>query len=181
MTRALLLLALLVGAVACSSSDSNPPPRPADRPSRVVDAFEVTETREGVLEWRLVSDKAEYFREESHTRLEGVTLVFFNPDGSEKATLTSDRGRAEDVTGNLLAEGNVVVVTVEGDTLTTEELLYDNVADEIRGPGFVRIAKPDRVLTGEGYRSKPDLSSYELDRNVQVTLHGDAEALDDGN
>jgi LPS export ABC transporter protein LptC len=178
MRRGVLLLTLLVLA-ACSGEDSGPLPQAVDRPSRVVDGFEVTETRGGRIEWRLVSDRAEYFGEESLTRLEGVTLRFFREDGSPRAVLTSLRGKVEDVTGNLLAEGDVVIITVEGDTLTTDELLYDNPGDEIRGEGPVRISKPDRILTGIGFRSKPDLSSYVIEEDVQVTLHDDLESLDD--
>jgi len=68
---------------------------------------------------------------------------------------------------------DVVLVSTEGDTLTTEELTYLKDQDLIRGPDYVRLAKPDRVLTGYGFQSKPDLSDYKVERDVRITIHDD--------
>ena len=34
----------------------------------------------------------------------------------------------------------------------------------------MRLAKPDRVLTGFEFEAKPDLSTYEIHRDVHISL-----------
>jgi len=70
----------------------------------------------------------------------------------------------------MTAQNDVKLISVRGDTLTTQELNYLKDEDRVRGPGFVRLAKPDRVLTGFEYEAKPDLSTYEIHRDVHISL-----------
>jgi LPS export ABC transporter protein LptC len=99
-----------------------------------------------------------------------VYLEFYEPDGSVRSWLTSEQGTVSEGSGDMTAVGNVVLVSAQGDTLRTEELYFARVPELITGPGFVRIAKPDRILTGVGFRAKPDLSEYEVEQDVRLTL-----------
>jgi len=163
------LLTLLV-LVSCARDDEGATVTPVERPDRVVDEFRLTETTTGVPQWRLRADEAQHFVTEAHTRLTGVELEFFRSDGGVRSRLTSLRGLVEDATSDMVAEGNVLLVSAEGDSLETEYLRYSKETNDISGPGFVRIAKPDRVLTGTGFRAKPDLTQYEVEKDVRIRL-----------
>ena len=104
-------------------------------------------------------------------------MLFFDADGNRDSRLTSRRGTVNEETGVMTAKDDVLLISVRGDTLTTQELSYLKDEDLIRGPGSVRLAKPDRVLTGTEFQAKPDLTTYEIRRDVRITLideHRDA-------
>lgn len=166
------LLAVLVAAAAgCGIEEDDSAAVPEeDRPDRIVMDFELTETREGRLDWRLTADEARYFKEEGQTRLAGVRVEFFAPDGSLDSRLTAYRGLVTEGTGDMLAEGNVVLVSADGDTLLTEELRYLKAQDLITGDKPVRVAEEDRVLKGVGFKAKPDLSDYHIERDVEMVV-----------
>jgi LPS export ABC transporter protein LptC len=165
---AALALALSVAAAGCGLDEPDEGPVEDDRPTRVVDRFHLVETRGGVLDWELNAREARTFEGES--RLVEVELLFYRADGSLRSRLVSDRGLVLEKTGEMTALGNVVLVSVENDTLTTEEMHYLQEEDLITGPGPVRISKPDRVLTGIGFKAKPDLTEYEVHRDVHIEL-----------
>jgi len=167
--RLVLLLAFL--GAGCSREEGLEPAGVAvQRPDRVVQDFELTETHDGVLEWTLRADEARTFRNAGETRLSGVRMQFVRADGSVRSRLIADNGTIKDKTGDMHATGNVVLVSAEGDRLTTDDLWYEKGKSIIRGPGPVRIEKPDRVLTGTGFRAKPDLSEYEVNEDVHIEL-----------
>ena len=142
---------------------------------REITGFSMTETDAGTMVWELHADYAWRIPGDTKIRLNNVSLVFFDADGEVASRLTSDKGHADEETGEMTAQSKVILISVEGDTLTTEELVYSRDSELIRGPGFVRLAKPDQVLTGFDFESKPDLSDYEVRRDVTITVPGDSE------
>jgi len=146
------------------------PPEAAITADRVVNDFVLTETLDGRIEWKMEAAEARHYPEEGVTRLTELTLRFYDTLGTEKSVLTADGGHVQDGTGDMTALGNVRVVSTEGDELTTEELRYFRTQDLISGPGFVRLSKPDRVVTGIGYEAKPDLTNYKIREDVKVTI-----------
>ena len=165
----LLTLVLAVFVAGCSdigdTTGAEPDP---DRPDRSMTDFEITETNTGRRAWRLHAEKADQFFEEKQTRLTGVRLVFFEEDGTVRSTMTSDHGIILDSSREMTAAGNVRVISSAGDTLDTEKLHYLEGKGKIWGPGFVRLAQQDRVLTGEEFHSNPDLTNYEIKRDVHM-------------
>lgn len=142
---------------------------------REITGFSLTETDEGTLVWELTADYAWRIPRDTKVRLRNVNIVFFDSAGEISSWLTSEEGHADEKSGEMTAKSRVVLISVEGDTLTTEELIYSRDTELIRGPGFVRLAKPDRVLTGFEFESKPDLSNYEVRRDVTITVTGGSE------
>jgi LPS export ABC transporter protein LptC len=168
------LLVALLAAVGCS--DAETPSTLQDDSSgveREMRGFSLTETLEGALVWKLDADYAYRLPDKTRDKvvyLKGVTLLFYDDDGSVNSTLTSEKGTVDEQSGVMTAQNRVRVVSAAGDTLTTEELTYSKDADRITGPGFVRLAKPDRILTGFEFEADPDLSDYEIHRDVTITI-----------
>jgi LPS export ABC transporter protein LptC len=174
--RIALLLALL--AAGCSEAES--PSETEDASSgveREIRGFSLAETLAGTLVWELDADYAWRVPGDAVVRLKGVTLVFYDDDGEVNSRLTSLRGTVDEEEGIMTAEERVRVVSAAGDTLTTEELTYTKETERITGPGFVRLAKPDRILTGFEFEANPDLSDYEVRRDVTITI---VNRLEDG-
>jgi LPS export ABC transporter protein LptC len=171
MRCALILAALLFAA--CSKSDE---PEIVVRDSgleREIQGFRLSETHEGHPIWELHAAKAWRIPQDPHYHLETVELLFYDENGRFDSRLTARNGVVDETSGQMTAQDDVKLVSVRGDTLTTQELTYSKDDDRVRGPGFVRLAKPDRVLTGFEFVAKPDLSTYEIHRDVHIALKND--------
>jgi LPS export ABC transporter protein LptC len=72
--------------------------------------------------------------------------------------------------GVLIATGHVVVVTVEGNRLETEELYWDRKNAKVSSDVFVRLTRGEDVITGIGFESDPNLERYEIRKNVQASV-----------
>jgi LPS export ABC transporter protein LptC len=170
MRRALILLAAAI-VCGCGGGD-NPAPVSTDSSGleREIKDFSLTESREAVPVWELHARTAWRIPNDTRTHLEDVDLLFFDQDGVQDSRLTARKGVVDEKTGQMTATGHVRLISTAGDTLSTEELSYARNKDTVTGPGFVRISKPDRVLTGWDFDAKPDLSTYEIRRNVNITL-----------
>ncbi len=137
---------------------------------REIRDFNLTETHEGRLAWNLHSKYAWRIPKQSGIRLDDVLVTFYDRDEVVTSTLTADKGNVDEESGDMTAEGSVTVVTAERDSLFTPSLRYSKTENLITGDEFVRIAKPDRILTGFGFRSNPELTNYEVQRDVHVTF-----------
>ena len=174
-----LLFAFLAGIAAlgapaltgCGGKEPVPEiPQESTSLEREIRDFNLTETHEGRLAWDLHSKYAWRIPQQTGIRLDDVTVTFYNREEAVTSTLTAEKGNVDEESGDMTAEGRVTVVTAERDTLFTPSLRYSKTENLITGDDFVRIAKPDRILTGFGFRANPDLTTYEVQRDVRVTF-----------
>lgn len=92
---------------------------------------------------------------------EGVEVDFFNERGEHTSKLTSRKGRLEELTTNVEALENVVVVSDSGITLSTEKLWWDNALEKVKSDQFVTITTVENdVLHGVGFESDQTLSNW---------------------
>ena len=121
--------------------------------------------------WKLRAKEAEVYNAEKKTRLKDVEVKFFNEDG-KNILLTSDRGLKDDETGNIIAAGNVRVISLhENTTLKTEELIYDAARQKIRTDEdrYVIIEQEDVVISGYGLESDLSLSKPRILRDITTS------------
>ena len=110
------------------------------------------------------SDKDEYLLNES------VKVDFFNKMGNHTSVLTSDSAKIDDKTKNMIAFGNVKVVSDSGVVLITEEMRWNNSTRRISGDKFVTITSPKETLQGYGFESDQNLKDYVIKKvSGQVT------------
>ena len=168
MRRALMLAVFL--CVGCSRSDEPETVVSDSGLEREIQGFRISETHEGHPIWELHAAKAWRIPQDTHDHLENVEVLFYDDHGKLESRLSARNGVVDESAGQLTAQNDVKLISVRGDTLTTQELNYLKNEDRVRGPGFVRLAKPDRVLTGFEFEAKPDLSTYEIHRDVHISL-----------
>ncbi len=180
LVAATVLVVLALSAAGCADTDSpEETPVQSSGVEREIHDFNLTETQEGRRSWDLHAETAWRLPGQSSIRLEDVALTFYDDDGREKSWLTALKGDVDEDSGNMAARGRVKVITADRDTLLTEELDFDKVAERITGPGFVRLSSPDRVLTGVGFESNPDLTDYKVHQDVQITVVEREDTVDD--
>ena len=156
-------VSLLPFLLACGSGDapptaSEPLPEGVDTAVRGMRTFV---TRDGVRRAVVEADTAEW-REDNEIHLRRMTLTFFDPNGLQSTEVTSEFGIFHQLTGDLEAEGQVVVEDrVDDQRLETERLRYRNADGRLLGDTTFQFVDPVEGLTldGTGFESDPALDS----------------------
>jgi LPS export ABC transporter protein LptC len=169
----LFVTATLVGC----GIESEPPQseESADLPEQQVMEFSLTETVGGDKSWTLFADRAEVFDNKGFSKVFGVRILFYGPDGDTSSVLTSERGRVSEGSRDLQAFGNVLLESSEGMTLETESLRWDNQNSKIWSSEFVTVKSANKVLTGYGFESDPDLKNFQIHSQVKISVREDTD------
>lgn len=94
---------------------------------------------------------------------EQVIADFFSTLEEHMSTLTSREARVFEATDNLLALGDVVVVSDSGVTLYTDSLYWDNRAEKITTRDTVMLTTETQdTLYGIGFESNVDLTHWKI-------------------
>lgn len=176
----LLLVAGLVLA-GCGPEDEKPlTAGEDDGPLQTLQNIVLRESEAGRLRWILRADSARHYGEEDRTILIGVAVDFYNDTGDTvRSWLTAQEGEVDPATSNLIARGDVLVRTREGQTLRTEVLRWDNETGKVRSDHFVKLTDGDNVLQGVGIESDPELSEYTLQSHVKGEFYEGESVLDE--
>jgi len=119
-------------------------------------------SQDGRTEAHLVYDTAFQWNDSTMAALRRVELLVFNEDGSERARVTADRGRFDQSTDRMIAQGNVVmVVPSDGRTLRTEELHYDPQAGQIWSDSAFVMELPTQTLRGQSFSSDLEFRNFQ--------------------
>jgi len=172
-SRALLLAACVLGLAACKTSGKVKPPTRAsiaDSADQVLYGVRTLLTDRGVLRAELLSDTAYVFDENTRFELRGVHTTFYRTTGAKDAVLTSKEGTYRTNANNMQARKDVVVISEDGRQLTTAELRFDQMGNEIAGDSAFVLTEPGRRLEGIGFRSDPDMNNVRVLRAAQGTV-----------
>jgi LPS export ABC transporter protein LptC len=164
--RSVLMCTLAVIVAGACSQKKQPPVAAhsplADSADQVMYGMRFVLTDKGLNRALLESDTAYFFDENTRIELEKVHTTFFTAAGAKNALLTSDRGRYNSRTNNMVARKNVVVVTEDGRRLTTPELNYNQQTNQISSDSQFVMTEPNRRLEGVGFRSDPDMKNIQI-------------------
>ena len=93
----------------------------------------------------------------------GLKVEFFDDSTHAiESTLTALYARWYEGKGNVLIRDSVVVVNKKGETLRTEELIWNQNAKKFYTEKFVRINTPDQIMYGDGLEANEDFSWYRI-------------------
>ncbi len=115
----------------------------------------------------LNADTAKIYQKRQETYLIGsVKVRFFDEkQAGDTSVLTSDSAKIDDVTNNMLARGNVFVVSDSKQmTLRTSVLQWDNLRRKLFSTEFVKIVSPKETIEGFGFESDQTLNNYKIFR-----------------
>ncbi len=105
---------------------------------------------------------AKYSKKSITLLKEDVKVDFYDNEGNHKSVLTSLEGKVFDKSQDMVAIGNVVVKSDNGNHLYCEELHWNNKTQKIISNVPVKITTKEDTLFGDTLISDPDLSDYEL-------------------
>ncbi len=167
-----LLLPLLLLLPACGNDE------PTSRGVAVEDGMPTQTMSNAVMRqssvrgllWVLKAERAYKYEEDDPTELETLFIEFYDGTKEVKSTLTSKAGWIDPDSQSLVAEGNVVVVTEEGERLETERLEWDPKTENVRTDlPFVLYRAEDKV-TGIGIVASPDLGTYTVSKDFKAVV-----------
>ncbi len=119
----------------------------------------------GFLKARVFAPLLERYSSEMQTQTEmkqGITAYFYNNDGKINSYLKSKYAMRDERSRIITARNDVIVVNNKGDTLRTEELIWDEKTDKIHSDKFVKINSPDRIILGTGLEANTDFSRFKV-------------------
>jgi LPS export ABC transporter protein LptC len=121
-------------------------------------------TASGIREGRVEADTAYAYNDSAKVVIRGMHIVFFNDDGSERASVTADGGELEENSDRMLARGNVVlIVHADGRRIESAELNYDPNRDRIwSDSATVQTLRNGEVTRGTAFESDLDFKNMRI-------------------
>jgi LPS export ABC transporter protein LptC len=117
----------------------------------------------GALRARLHADTAYIWEDSAKTLMFPVDLKLYDKNGAQTAHLTADEGELHSQTNRMVARGNVVLVTVDGDRrILTEELHYDPQRERIWSDVHTVMFEGETRLEGAGFRANSEMTDVEV-------------------
>jgi len=173
------LAALLLATAACQQAQA-PKTAAAARgidpvADQVVFGSRTLVTDGGLRRAEVLSDTALFYDDNTRMDMRIVQAVFYNSSGAKDAVLTSRTGRYLTRDNVLEARGSVVINTVDGRRLVTEQIKFDARVNQISSDSAFVLTEEGREASGIGFVSDPDMNNLRIIRasrakakNVQV-------------
>ena len=144
-----------------------------EQPDQLAHGVTVLFTDSSVTKAILYSKRARIYQNKYMTYLDsGIKVDFMSEkSGSRISVLTADSAQIDDRTKDMLARGNVLVISDStGTRLETQLLQWNNVQQKIYSTENVLITTPNEIIRGRGFESDPNLINYKIS-NVSGIQH----------
>ena len=139
----------------------------ADTADQVLDSVYHVITKDGMRQSVVQADTAYYYEASKTFELRHLTVTFFNVNGGETSTLTSREGTYQVGLGQMEARGDVLVRSVDGRTLSTDLLRYDQNQNKIRTDRPFTFTGPTANGSGVGFVSDPDFRDVTVQQGAR--------------
>jgi len=146
-------------------------------PDNEVEDFVLTETDSGRPQWTLFSKHAATYQARDLVTARTLRIDFFDEKGLKTSELNAREGELYQRTRDLIARGNVVLLTTEGWRMSTEEMHFLNSRRKMTSDKLVRVEKEGTILEGVGFESDPNLQHFEFQHQIRATVQPGAGAL----
>ena len=127
--------------------------------------FETLFTDSGEVRFFLKAPKLLRFENDGKAYVEfpeGMELVKFDENQTIISSITSDYAKQFLKEQKWEAKNNVIATNAQGDTLKTEHLIWEEESEKIYTEEFVKIIRPDQVLTGYGFTSDQSMRNWRI-------------------
>jgi LPS export ABC transporter protein LptC len=93
----------------------------------------------------------------------GLRVEFFDVSGNPTSVLTAKRGRYFEADNNVLVRDSVCISnSSKGETLKTEELIWNDKRQLFFTEKYVTITTPTQIIHGDGMEANQDFTFYKI-------------------
>jgi LPS export ABC transporter protein LptC len=161
-------LVAIAGTAACHEAPQTPvasAPGIADTADQVFFGAQFLLTTRGIQRGDLTADTAYILEDQTRFDLRRTRVVFTTETGAPQGTMTGDRGLYSTRTQVLDGRGNVVVKLVDGRTLTSPHVTYNQLTHQISSDTSYTISDTRGSQTGIGFTSDQTFKKFNCLRN----------------
>ncbi|TVR87667.1 MAG: LPS export ABC transporter periplasmic protein LptC [Saprospirales bacterium] len=97
---------------------------------------------------------------------DGVFAEFYGSGDEVVSWVESDRAIRNDAEKKIYLYDNVVLINISGDTLMTEELIWDERAERIYNNRFFRFSNVNEEIYGYKFSSNQEFTEYSFSRGA---------------
>lgn len=166
------LIVVLVAAGACQKAEGPPvgvkPGALADSADQVMYGARFAITDRGLRRADIEGDTAYFFNDNTRLVLRPLRGKFYNSSGALDGIVTARQGVYDTRQANLVATGDVVVITMDSKRLETPYLKYDQRINQISSDSAFTMSEPGRDLRGVGFTSDADLTTLRVTRMLSA-------------
>ena len=155
----IVLALLLTGPLAACGDNAlraNTSITQADTADQVLDSVYHVVTSNGMRQSIVEADTAFYYESGKVFELKHLRVTFFNAIGAQTSTLTAREGTYQVALGKMEGRGDVVVRSVDGRSLNTDLLRYDQGLNQLSTDRPFTFSGPTANGAGVGFTSDPD-------------------------
>ena len=164
---ALIPLLLLLTAAKCPFNRTAAAPKAValanvipDSADQAIFGYRGVLNDQGILKGVLLSDTAYSYGDGERFDLHPVHLTFYTSEGAEDGVMVARAGSYNQKLGRLEAHGNVIVNREDGRKLTSPQLVFDQIRNQIFSDSAFTLIEPSKQLTGIGFESDPKLTEF---------------------
>jgi LPS export ABC transporter protein LptC len=162
-----VLVVLSVATIGCTSEDIKQKVLNdrANLPLETGKNVYITYTDSGLVKVKVFAPLIErYAKDEKQETImqKGITAYFYGKNEKVESYLKSKYAIRYDQKKKMIARNNVILVNNKGDTLSTEELIWDEYNQRISSDKFVKITTKDEIITGDGFESNTEFTKYKI-------------------
>lgn len=127
--------------------------------------FETLYTDSGEVRFYLKAPKLMRFEGDGKPYVEfpeGIELVKYDENQEVVSSILADYAKQFVDEEKWEAKNNVVATNAQGDTLKTEHLIWEEDEEKIHTEEYVRIIRPDQIITGIGFQSDQTMQNWRI-------------------
>lgn len=146
---------------------------PEELPVIYAENYETTFTDSGIVRFYLKTPELMRFETDGQPFIEfpqGLELIKYNERGQIVSRITARYAKQFVKEKKWEAKNDVVALNYAGDTLKTDHLIWNEKEEKITSDQFVKIIRPDQIITGIGFESDQSMENWRI-KNPRGTIY----------
>ncbi|WP_372776260.1 LPS export ABC transporter periplasmic protein LptC [Mangrovibacterium sp.] len=134
-------------------------------PGMEAEHFEMMYSDSAIIRFKLIAPRMIRYDQEKEPFIEfpdGVEIEKYDGKMRVVSRITANYARYIDKEEKWMAKNNVIALNETGDSLKTEELIWEEKAGKIYSDQFVKIIKKDQIINGIGFESDQNMENWEI-------------------
>jgi LPS export ABC transporter protein LptC len=145
-------------------------------PAMEAENFEMIQSDSSIVKFRLNTPLMVRYEQDDdevpYTEFpKGVKIEQFTPNMQINSKITSNYAQYFDREEKWIAKNNVVVINQKGDTLKTEELIWERKTGRIHSDKFVKVIGKDQIINGIGFESDQNMANWQIKKIRESSLY----------